>query len=125
MKPLKYWLPPGLWLITAAPIIAAAHFLAVYASTAITCKKLSVSVYNGLRIGLIVFTIICLAGIVLVGLRAWRQWDFKNDPVYVFSGDTEESRSQFLGQVAFLLAAMSFIGVCYIAVPLLIVGSCQ
>ena len=117
-----------LWQITLGPLIWAVHFAASYAAAAVTCAKLTGEMDHSLdwlRLGIGVGTAVALALIAWVGWRAWRAWDFLDDWDYVHGGDASEDRHEFLGHAAFLLAGLSFIGVCYTALPALLIESCR
>ncbi|MBM9596175.1 hypothetical protein [Roseitranquillus sediminis] len=117
----------SLWRITLGPLIWALHFVASYGTTAAWCAKVATAFepVPGLRIGLAVLTVAALAGIVWVGWRAWRQWDFTEDWDYVNKEGENEDRHEFLGHAAFLLAIVSFVGVVYVAMPVLLIESCR
>ena len=112
----------SIWRITFGPLIWAVHFGASYAATAIVCAK--GGDVDVLRTGVVALTAAALAGILYVGRRAWRQWDFLDDRDYEHELAREEDRHEFLGHAAFLLAIVSFIGVAYVALPTLVIGSC-
>lgn len=116
---------PGLWLIAASPSVAILHFLVLYVGTAVTCAKFGAEAMGALRLFLLAFTAAALGVVVLVGTRAWRQWDLRRDGQAIHSGDTPESRHRFLGHVAFLLSVMSVIGMIYITLPLLVGETCR
>ena len=113
----------SLWRITFSPVIWALHFAACYGATAVICAK-GVSV-DALRLGIGIGTIAALAGILWFGWRSWRQWDIIRDRDWENDTGTSEDRHQFLGHAAFLLAIISFIGVVYVSLPPLLIGTCQ
>lgn len=115
----------SLWRITFGPLIWAVHFVASYGATALICAKGDAAAFDALRLGIGIGTAVALAGIVWLGWHAWKQWDLVHDRVWENNRDDGEDRHQFLGHAAFLLAVISFIGVCYVAMPILLIGSCQ
>lgn len=108
--------------ITTAPLIWAAHFVVCYGAVSVACNKAVLTIGTA-RIGLILFTLIALAGIVWVGWRAFRQWDVRHTGAFSNPDGKAEDRHQFLGHAAFLLAIISAIGVIYVALPLVVLES--
>ncbi|MGP3697241.1 hypothetical protein [Rhodobacter sp. NSM] len=117
----------SLWKITFAPTIWAAHFVACYGATAVFCAKVASAEgqVDLLRWAIAGVTVLALAGIVLVGVSAWRQWDFLDDYDYGHAGGNSEDRHEFLGHAAFLLAIVSFVGTVYTALPAIFTGTCR
>tara|TARA_R110002020_G_scaffold109430_9_gene253068 strand:- start:6525 stop:6926 length:402 start_codon:yes stop_codon:yes gene_type:complete len=117
----------SLWLITFAASIWAVHFIVCYGATASVCAKLGgdPAVVLTLRLALGVFTVIALAGIAFVGWRSWLQWDFLDDGDREHDLAREEDRHEFLGHASFLIAIISFIGVIYVSLPVLVLETCQ
>ena len=115
----------SLWRITFGPLIWAVHFVASYGATALNCAKGDGGAFEALRLGIGAGTVVALAGIVWLGWYAWKQWDLVHGRVWENNRGDGEDRHQFLGHAAFLLAVISFIGVCYVAMPILLIGSCQ
>ena len=114
----------SLWRITFGPLIWALHFVASYGAAALVCAKASAGAVEALRVGIGVGTLLALALILWLAVRAWRQWDLQRDPEWENDKGTNEDRHQFLGHAAFLLSVISFIGVVYVALPALLIGSC-
>ncbi|KEJ95295.1 hypothetical protein [Pseudosulfitobacter pseudonitzschiae] len=113
----------SLWRITFAPLIWAVHFAACYGATALVCAK--DGAVDGLRLGIGIGTGVALVAIVWLGWQAWQQWDLVRDRDWENDQGTGEDRHQFLGHAAFLLAVISFIGVSYVALPALLIGTCR
>lgn len=114
----------SLWRITFGPLIWALHFVASYGATALVCAKGATGAIEGLRIGMGIGTLAALALILWLAVQAWRQWDVQHDREWENDKGTSEDRHQFLGHAAFLLAVISFIGVAYVALPPLLIGTC-
>ena len=114
----------SLWRITFGPLVWALHFAVSYAATALVCAKLGEEAVAPLRWGIGLGTLLALALIFWLGLQAWRQWDLRGDPEWENDEGSSEDRHRFLGHAAFLLALISFIGVVYVALPALMIGSC-
>lgn len=114
----------SLWRITLAPVTWAAHFALCYAVAAVVCAK-APGMLATARIGLAVATLVALALILWLGWRAWQQWDLRNTGDYRNPLGEAEDRHQFLGHAAVLLALISGIGVIYVALPVLLLETCQ
>lgn len=114
----------SLWRITLAPVTWVAHFLLSYIVAAVVCAKVP-ALLGTARIGLLAATVVTLAVIVWLGLRAWRQWDWNNTGDYTNPEGEAEDRHQFLGHAAVLLALISAIGVIYGTLPVLVLDSCR
>ena len=121
---------PSLFRIAIAPTIWAVHFVLAYAGAAVACAKLGAEgeTVEGLRLGIGVLTMLALALIAWTGLAAFRQWnvDARRDArqVAVDLVEEEEGRHEFLGHAALLLAVISFVGVIYTALPVLVIRTC-
>ncbi len=113
----------SLWHLILGPTIWALHFCVVYATTAIICAKGSAPPET-LRLLILAVTLVALAAIVVVGWRAWVQWDYTDDYDYEHDGHSVEDRREFLGHAGFLLCVVSAVGVVYVALPAAFVGSC-
>ncbi len=113
----------SLWRITFGPLIWAVHFVVSYGAAALICAR--GGSLDALRIGIGGGTVLALAAIVWLGWMSWRQWDIIRDRDWENDGGTSEDRHQFLGHAAFLLAIISFIGVCYVTLPIILIGTCR
>lgn len=114
----------SLWQITFGPLIWALHFIASYGATSLVCAKGGPGAVEALRLGIGFGTLVALALILWLAVLAWRQWDVRRDRGWERDKGTSEDRHQFLGHAAFLLAVISFIGVAYVALPPLLIGTC-
>ena len=114
--------------ITIAPWIWAFHFVICYGAAAIWCGKLAdQGNIDTLHLFLYALTAIALVGIAASGWIGWRSW---TEGGYGEDGaepgiDDVESRDRFLGHVSVLLAVVSAIGVVYVLLPILLIGSCR
>ncbi len=116
----------SLWRLTLAPSAWALHFAISYAASAIVCAKFAdPAAFTGLRLGLGALTIVALAIIAWLGLGAWRAWDFLGDFDDEHRLGEAEDRHRFLNHAAFLLVVVSFIGVIFVAMPLVYLGTCR
>lgn len=116
-----------LWELTLAPTVWALHFLASYVGAAVICAKLpEATPLLTYRLAVAAGTVAALALIAYLGRRAWQAWDpLSGDIDDSLAGFADEDRHAFLGQAALLLCGVSFIGVVYTALPVLILASCR
>lgn len=116
----------SLWLIALGPAIWALHFIVSYSATAVVCAKLPNLAEQGWLLQTVIggATCVALAGIAWIGWRSWRQWDYLDDRDYVHHQPVTEHRHEFLGHASFLLACLSFVGVLYVALPVLFIPGC-
>ena len=114
----------SLWLLTVSPTIWAAHFLASYLTAAVWCAKAGrgAELY-GVRVAVVVFTLVALAGILYTGWRGLRRHRY-GAATLPHGLDTAEDRHRFLGFATVLLSGVSLIGILYVAMPALIFGAC-
>jgi len=116
----------GLWLIVTGPSVWALHFAACYGAAAIFCEKAGGDGATGLRVLIGVLTLGALAVLAGILIRTLRQWGFLHDFVHQHDEDSSTARHRFIGHAAFLLSALSAIGVVYTALPAIFVpGVCQ
>lgn len=112
----------SLWHMIAAPVVWALHFCVVYGWTAVTCARTGDA--DTARLGIAAATVVAMVLIVVIGWRAWKQWDYTDDYDYVHDAPTEEHRREFLGHAGWLLAIVSAIGVMFVASPAYFIGTC-
>jgi hypothetical protein len=116
----------SLWTLFTAPVIWAAHFLACYVAAAVYCAGGSEVGFGfeAVRVGIAAVTVVALAGIVLAGVLAWRQWGFGGgDPPH--DEPTRRDRLFFQGFSTLLLSGLSFVAVVYQALPVLFIVDCR
>jgi hypothetical protein len=114
----------SLWRITFAPLVWALHFIACYGLVSLACIKGLIG-YETSRAALLALTAAALAAILWLGWRSLRQWGPDNLAEAPQEVGVPEPRHQFLGHAAFLLSIISFIGVVFVTLPLLLIGGCQ
>ena len=112
----------SLWTLFTAPVIRAGHFLVCYVAAAVACAR---GIDLGLvRLGIAGATLLALAGIVLAGLLAWRQWGFgSGDPPH--DEGTRTDRLLFQGFATLLLCGLAFVAVVYQALPAAFLADCR
>jgi len=113
--------------ISLAPTIWAFHFVISYDATAVWCEKLTTTGDTvTLQVWLTALTVAAMLGIVMCGVFGWRGWtkggfgEVGHNPGIA---DTE-SRQRFLGHASVLLSVVSFIGVTFVILPVLLIGTC-
>lgn len=116
-----------LWRVIAAPVIWSVHFLLCYVLAAIHCAKAGRAAdTDGAQAAIMGLTALALA---LIGLCTRALWQVRarslTDDDFDFEHNTVEERHRFLSHVALMLCALSAIGVIFVAMPALIVGSCR
>jgi len=116
----------SLWVLTAAPALWAAHFLACYVTAAIWCEKLAGpgGSLGDARLAMAVFTVVALAGIGItgwVGLRRHRHGLETTSHDFDTAGD----RHRFLGFATLLLAGLSAVATLYVASAAAFIGDCR
>ena len=115
----------GLWTLVAGPLVWAAHFLASYVTAAIWCAKaLPGAPLGTARTALFAYTAVALVAIAWLGWRGWRRHRAggqrpPHDEASV--GD----RQRFLGQATALLCGLSFVAVVYVALGVVLIGTCR
>ena len=120
----------SLFRIAVAPTIWAAHFLLSYAAVAVFCAKGGAGMDSilGFRLGVGGLGLVALGLIVWIGVESFREWnvdagrDFREVAIDIVEED--EDRHEFMNHAALLLAVVSFVGVVYTALPVLVIGSC-
>lgn len=104
----------GLWRLTIAPTIWAAHLLLCYITTAIWCARF-VS-YGGalgsVRSAITWYTTLALIGIALIGWEGFRRHRHGTEAT-THDLDSVDDRHRFLGFATLLLAGLSAVGVLY------------
>ena len=116
----------SLWWLALSPGIWAVHFLASYITAAIWCAK-AVSdggSLGGARLAVVIYTLVALAGVLAAGVRSWRRHSIGAETV-PHDFDTRDSRYRFLGFAVFLLSALSFVAIVYVALPFVFMRTCE
>lgn len=116
----------SLWLLTAAPVIWAAHFLLCYLTAAIWCAKVvgQGGLLGDVRIAIAVYTVLALVGIGITGWIGYRRHTYGTAST-PHDFDTPEDRHRFLGFATLLLSGLSAVAVLYVAVVAVFVDTCH
>jgi hypothetical protein len=116
---------PSLLLVTASPLIWAAHFLLCYATASIWCAKMigpGASLAT-VRTGIVLYTALALAGIGAIGLIGYRRHSLGHAAL-PHDDDTPEDRHRFVGFATLLLSALSAVAVIYAAAVAVFIERC-
>jgi hypothetical protein len=116
----------SLWILTAAPVIWAAHFLLCYLTAAIWCAKFAGadgSLWN-VRVAIAAYTAVALVGIGITGWLGFQRHSFDASTV-PHDFDTPGDRHRFLGFATLLLSAVSAVATLYVALAAVFIGSCH
>jgi hypothetical protein len=116
----------GLWLLTIAPTIWAAHLLMCYATAAIWCAKVA-SVdgpLGAVRAAVMWYTVAAFVGIAVVGWEGFRRHRHGTEAT-THDLDSADDRHRFLGFATLLLAGLSWVGVLYAALAASYFETCR
>jgi hypothetical protein len=115
----------SLWMLTASPVIWAAHLLLCYATGAIWCAKV-VGLGGSLattRVAILLYTSAALVAIAVIGWIGYRRHSLGSATV-PHDDDTPEDRHRFLGFATLLLSALSAVAVLYAGLVAVFIRSC-
>jgi hypothetical protein len=115
----------SLWLLTASPLVWAAHFLLCYITAAIWCEKVvgPGGSLSTVRVAIAIYTATAMAAIGVVGWIGYRRHSY-GDADLPHDDDTSEDRHRFLGFATLLLSALSAVATLYAALVAVFFGSC-
>ena len=116
----------GLWLLTIAPTMWAAHLLLCYVTAAIWCAKFVApgGALDGIRSAIMWYTAVALIGITIIGWEGFRRHSFGTEAT-THDLDTPEDRHRFLGFATLLLSGLSAVGVLYAALAAMYFETCR
>ena len=116
----------SLWLLTASPVLWAAHFLLCYGTAAVWCAKVAGlgGPLDSARLAIVVYTALALAAIAVIGWIGYRRHSFGHAAL-PHDDDTPEDRHRFLGFATLLLSALSAVAVIYAALIIFFFRSCH
>jgi hypothetical protein len=115
----------SLWLLTASPVMWAAHFLLSYGTASVWCAKVAGpgGALGGVRVAIVVYTVVALAGIGIIGWIGYRRHSHGASSL-PHDDDTPEDRHRFLGFSTLLLSALSAVAVVYAALVVVFFKDC-
>lgn len=116
----------SLWWISVSPAIWIAHFLATYLTAAVYCAKAGgdAASLTSVRAWIVAYTVVALAGVVAVGVRGRRRHRIGGTSG-THDFDTHADRHRFLGFASLLLSGLSAVGVLFVTLPVLFIGTCR
>jgi hypothetical protein len=116
----------SLWLLTASPVVWAAHFMLCYATASIWCAKVvgPDGSLTTVRVTIAVYTVLALGVIGIVGWIGYRRHSLGYAEL-PHDADTPEDRHRFLGFATLLLSALSAVAVLYAALVAVFFGTCN
>lgn len=116
----------NLWALSLPPIVWAGHFLLSYCTAAVWCAKFAGEdgSLGTARLLVAGYTAAALAALLLLGISGYRKQRLGDAPP-PHDGDSVEDRYRFLGHAAMLLSGLSAIAVCYAALVVVFIASCE
>lgn len=112
----------GLWRLVPAPLIAALHFTVTYIGTSVHCIRTDAGALGDVRVVLGALTLVAVLAIALLSWGAWRRLRLVRK-----SREGRPKRRQeveFLARITLYLANLSWVGVLFVAAPLVFFGRC-
>lgn len=116
----------ALWILPASPVLWSLHFMVCYITAAIWCGKVvgRLDAVPTLRLMIAVYTVVALAGIVVVGWMGYRAHR-RGSASLPHDDDTPEDRHRFMGFATLLLSGLSFVAVIYSGLVAVFLETCQ
>lgn len=115
----------SLWILTVGPGLWAVHFLFCYGLAAVYCAKAAGDGdIAAIRWLIVLLTLVVLGGIAAAGLYGLRRQG-GDDLRTLHPQDTPEDRYRFLGFATLLLAGISFVATCYVAMVVFFFETCR
>lgn len=111
-----------LWTLIVPPGVWAVHFLFSYIWAAVSCAKLGE--WSLFPTAFTIGTVVALGIILVSGWIAFVQSRTPGDPPPHEQG-TDIDRLRFLATATLLLAALSFVGVIFTALPVILLNDCR
>jgi hypothetical protein len=114
-----------LWVMIVSPTAWGGHFLLSYCTGAVYCAKAVPGAALGPEQWAVAgYTALALAVIAASGWSGWKRHRLGDSPS-PHADDTPEDRHRFLGYAAFLLSALSAVGVVFTALAAVFIGTCR
>ena len=112
----------GLWHLVPSPLVAALHFTIVYIGSSVYCIRSETGDLDGVRVLMALLTVISVAVIGVLAWIAWRRLRLVRTAPEASSERRDEV--EFLARITLYLAHLSWIGVLFVAAPLVFFGAC-
>ncbi len=114
------------WVLVAAPVVWAAHFLLAYWGAAIYCARfLEAAPFMVVRVYVGAITVLALALVGWLAHHARVRYKGKLRISDDLVEDTEAERTSFLGHAALLLSALSAVAILFDALPVVVMDGCR
>jgi hypothetical protein len=115
----------SLWLLTASPVIWAAHFMLCYGTASIWCAKVvgPGGSLTPIRIAVAGYTALAIVGICWIGWIGYSRHRLGRVKL-PHDADTPEDRHRFLGFATLLLSLLSGVAVSFAALVAVFFGTC-
>lgn len=114
----------SLWMVIVSPTVWAAHFLFCYITAAIWCaKRGSDASLHVVRVAILIYTALALAGIAVNAWAGYRRHRFGNSKL-PHDFDSPADRHRFLGFATLLLALLSGVATLYAATVVAFFWNC-
>lgn len=113
----------GLWRVIPSPLIAAVHFTIFYIGTSVYCIRSESGELDGVWAAMAWLTAGSVAAIAVLAWIAWRRLRLvRNAPE---TPPERRDQVEFLARITLYLAHLSWVGVLFVAAPLLVFGTCR
>ena len=110
------------WRMLPSPLIAAIHFTVCYMATSVYCIRADGDGLVTLNVLLGWFTAVVLLAIGVLAWAAWRRLRLVRQST---EGTAKQrGETEFLARITWYLALLSWVGVLFIAAPLVFFGGC-
>jgi hypothetical protein len=112
----------GLWRVLPSPLIAAVHFTICYIGTSVYCIRSDTGDLLGINV---VLGWVTAAALVAIGVLAWAAWRRLRLVRRSSEGSAKRrGEGEFLARITWYIANLSWVGVLFVAAPLVFVGNC-
>lgn len=113
--------------LLAPPAIWASHFLLSYVAVAVYCERAGrAAAIEPMRVLVLAATAIALG---LLAWVAWGLWQVRarsvTDDDFTFEHNSPEERHRFLSHMGLMLCTLSAVAVLFVAMPVLVLGTCR
>jgi hypothetical protein len=113
-------------ILSASPLVWAAHFTLCYATAAVWCAKQESPLVSlmTVRTAIAIYTVAALGAIAIIGWLGYRAHHL-GDASAPHDDDSPEDRHRFIGFATVLLSGLSALAVVYAGLVAVFVESCQ
>ena len=116
----------SVWLLTAAPLVWVAHFMACYLTSAIWCAKSAAASDSAdtVRWAIGIYTTIALPMLGYIGWIGYRRDQVRRKTHGPHDDDTSAGRHSFIGFAMLLLAGLSAVATIFVGLVAVFVKDC-